>query len=176
MDANHIEEAMTDLKEKSIPIQIDMFILEDQEEKEHRVFGPVLYSPAEEQKRFFDFNSIVYYDEEFDKQIEIVGLELTPLSAVWKVRYNDAKAVHTPGQDIEAYKSWLALEDKLCSEAQLVFKDGQTFSTGCVLSSPYADGVVNLECSWGSTINIDDVQHIVLDNQILWDNESVIKE
>ena len=55
MDTTRIEKATADLLTESIPIQIDMFIFEEQGVKEHRVFGPAFYSPAEGQKRFFEY-------------------------------------------------------------------------------------------------------------------------
>lgn len=171
MDTTRIEKATADLLTESIPIQIDMFIFEEQGVKEHRVFGPAFYSPAEEQKRFFDFENFLYYDEKLDKEVEIVGLELTPFSAVWKIRYEEAGAVHTPGADIEQCRPWLMLEDRLCSEAQILLKDGRIISSGCS-TSPYENGIVRLECSWESAINIDDVQRIALGSQILWDDAS----
>ncbi len=36
---------------------------------------------------------------------------------------------------------------------------------------PYENGTVNLYCGWGSAINIDDVQHIVLGGLVLWEAE-----
>ena len=61
------------------------------------------------------------------------------------------------------------LEDRLCSEAQILLKDGRIISSGCS-TSPYENGIVRLECSWESAINIDDVQRIALGNQILWED------
>ena len=51
----------------------------------------------------------------------------------------------------------------------LVFADGSTFSTGGALTSPYNDGIVNLNCGWESAININDVQRIVLGDLVLWE-------
>ena len=172
INADHLKKAMTDLKADSIPLRIDMYIIKDQEEKIQRTLGSVLYTPAEEQKRYFNFENIYFHDEELDKELEIIGMELTPFGAVWKVCYDDAESVHAPEANIEMAKPWLTLEDKVCSAAQLVFKDGSALSTGSVLSSPYEDGVVNLECSWERAINIDEVQRIVLDSQIIWDHAS----
>ena len=103
------------------------------------------------------------------KEIEIVGLELTPFSATWKVSYEGAASFHTPEADWTAYEPWSMLEDKVCMEAKLVFSDGSTFSTGGALTTPYENDVVNLFCGWGGAINIDDVQRIVLGDVILWE-------
>ena len=103
------------------------------------------------------------------KTIELVGLELTPFSAVWKVRYEDAASFHTPGADQAAYRPWSILEDRVCIDAKLIFSDGSEFSTGGALTCPFENGVVNLRCGWGGAINIDDVQRIVLGDLVLWE-------
>ena len=134
-------------------------------------FGSVWFTPAEKEMRYFDFGQAVFHDEELDKDIEILGLELTPFSAVWKVSYQDAASFHTPEADWDAYKPWSILEDKICIEAKIVFSDGSEFSTGGALTCPYENGTVNQFCSWGSAINIDDVQRIVLEDLVLWETE-----
>ncbi len=58
--------------------------------------GSVWFVPTEQQMRYFDFNRSLYHDAELDRTIEIVGMELTPFSAVWKVDYAGAEAFHTP--------------------------------------------------------------------------------
>ncbi|MBR6353262.1 MAG: hypothetical protein IKS25_03980, partial [Oscillospiraceae bacterium] len=65
----------------------------------------------------------------------------------------------------------LLLEDKICQQAQLLFSDGSTFSTGGALTTPYEDGVVNQYCGWAQAIDIADVQRIVLGDLILWEAE-----
>ena len=137
--------------------------------EEPRSFGPVPLSLTREQSRYFDFRHARYYDSELDKEIEIVGLELTPFSATWKVSYEGAASFHTPEADWAAYEPWSFLEDKVCMEAKLIFSDGSTFSTGGALTTPYENDVVNLFCGWGGAINIDDVQRIVLGDVILWE-------
>ena len=107
--------------------------------------------------------------EELDKDIEIVGLELTPFSAVWKVSYEGAENFHKPGADQTAYGPWSILEDKVCIEAKIIFSDGSEFSTGGALTTPYENDTVNQWCGWGSAINIDDVQRIVLGDLVLWE-------
>ena len=63
------------------------------------------------------------------------------------------------------------LEDKVCIESQLIFFDGSRWSTGGVLAAPFENGAVNLICGWGSAINIDDIQRIVLGDLTLWEAE-----
>ena len=132
-------------------------------------FGSVWFIPTEHEMRYFDFNGLLYHDPELDKDVEIIGLELTPFSAVWKVSYQDAASFHTPQADWDAYKPWSILEDKICIESKIIFSDGSEFSTGGALTTPYKDGVVNLTCGWGSAVNIDDVQQIVLGDLVLWE-------
>ena len=164
LDVNRAQKAMQELGTDTLPLTVSL--TENQEEK--YTFGPIPFKLTEEQKRFFDFGPAQYHDNELDKTIEILGLELTPFSAVWKVRYDGAAAFHTPGADPAAYKPWGILEDKVCIDAKLIFSDGSTFSTGGALTCPCEDGVVKLNCGWGSAINIDDVQRIVLGDLVLW--------
>ena len=166
-DVKFLEKAMADLGTDSVPLQVHMIVGEN----DSHTFGPVPFVMTEEQKRSFDFGSAQYHDKELDKTIEIVGLELTPFSAVWKVRYEGAASYHTPGADQEAYRPWSILEDRVCTEAKLIFSDGSTFSTGGALTCPYEDGLVRLNCGWGSAINIDNVQSIVLGDLVLWEND-----
>ena len=167
VDVKFIEKAMADLGTESVPLQVHMIIGEN----DSHTFGPVPFMLTDEQKRSFDFGSAQYHDKELDKTIEIVGLELTPFSAVWKVRYKDAASFHKPQADQEAYRPWSILEDKICIDAKIVFSDGSEFSTGGALTCPYEDGVVKLHCGWGGAIDIDDVQRIVLGDLVLWEKE-----
>ena len=132
-------------------------------------FGSVQFTPTEQEMRYFDFRHAVYHDEELDREIEIVGLELTPFSAVWKVRYDGAADFHTPEADWEAYRPWSILEDRVCIESKIIFSDGSEFSTGGALTTPFENGTVNQFCGWGSAINIHDVQRIVLGDLVLWE-------
>ena len=45
------------------------------------------------------------------------------------------------------------------------------FSPGGALSAPYTSGAVELHCEWGSAINIDGIQKIVLGDLVLWEND-----
>ena len=164
-DVKFIEKAMSDLGTDSVPLQVHMLVGEN----DSHTFGPVPFKLTDEQTRSFDFGPAQYHDKELDKTIEIVGLELTPFSAVWKVNYEGAASFHTPEADQKAYGPWSILEDKVCIDTKLIFSDGSMFSTGGALTCPYEDGVVKLNCGWGSAINIDDVQRIVLGDLVLWE-------
>ena len=171
-DVKFIEKAMADLGTDSVPLQVHMIVGEN----DSHTFGPVPFKLTDEQTRSFDFGPAQYHDKELDKTIEIVGLELTPFSAVWKVRYEDAASFHTPGADQAAYRPWSILEDRVCIDAKLIFSDGSAFSTGGALTCPFENGVVNLHCGWGSAINIDDVQRIVLGDLVLWELKAADEE
>jgi len=158
------EKLMDELGADSLPFAVSMSV-----DGEQRCFGPVPLALTEEQRRDFDFGSAVYYDAELDKEIEIVGLELTPFAAVWKVAYEGAADFHKPEADWEAYRPWSMLEEKVCMEAEIVFADGTVFSTGGALTTPYSDGVVNLSCGWGAAIDINAVERIVLGELVLWE-------
>jgi len=167
-DVKFLEKAMSDLGTDSVPLQVHMIVGEN----DSHTFGPVPFMMTDEQKRSFDFGPAQYHDKELDKTIEIVGLELTPFSAVWKVTYEGAASFHTPEANQEAYKPWSILEDRVCIDAKLIFSDGSEFSTGGALTCPYEDGLVKLHCGWGSAINIDDIQRIVLGDLVLWEAKS----
>ena len=132
-------------------------------------YGTAVFTPTQEETRFFDFGPAAYHDEELNLDIDVVGLELTPISAIWKVSYPAAAEYHTPEANQEDYRDWGVLEDKVCMEAVLHFSDGSTFSTGGALTCPYRDGVVNLYTGWGAAINIHDVQRITLGDLVLWE-------
>ena len=132
-------------------------------------FGSVWFVPSDREVRYFEFNHLLYYNEELDRELEILGLELTPFSAIWKVNYDGAGDFHKPGADQAAYGPWSILEDKVCIETKIIFSDGSEFSTGGALTTPYENGTVNQFCGWGSAINIDDVQRIVIGDLVLWE-------
>ncbi|MBQ9663731.1 MAG: hypothetical protein IJV40_11335 [Oscillospiraceae bacterium] len=167
IDVKFIEKAEAELGTKDIPFQVHMIMGEE----ESRTFGPVSFSSTEEQKRYFDFGHAIYHDTELDKKIEIVGLELTPFSAIWKVSYEGAADFHTPDADPTAYGPWSILEDKVCIESKIIFSDGSEFSTGGALTTPHENGTVNQFCGWGSAININEVQRIVMGDLVLWEAE-----
>ncbi|MBQ7896294.1 MAG: hypothetical protein IJ364_07070 [Oscillospiraceae bacterium] len=136
---------------------------------ETKSFGPVPLVLTDEQRRDFDFGPAIYHDKELDKEIEIVGLELTPFSAVWKVAYESAADFHKPNADWDAYQPWSILEEKVCIESEIIFTDGSSFSTGGALTTPYSEGTVNLSCAWGKAIDINAVERIVLGDLVLWE-------
>jgi hypothetical protein len=165
LDVDLVKTAMAELGTDAVPLSVRMIVGDE----EPRTFGPVSFALTEEQSRYFDFGPIVYHDEELDKDMEIVGLELTPFSAVWKVSYAEAAAFHTPEADPDAYGPWSILEDRVCMDAKIILSDGSAFSTGGALTCPYENGTVNLWCSWGRAVSIDDVQRIVLGDLVLWE-------
>ena len=138
---------------------------------ETKSFGPVPLVLTEEQRRDFDFGPAIYHDKELDKEIEIVGLELTPFSAVWKVAYESAADFHKPNADWDEYQDWSMLEEKVCIESEIIFADGSVFSTGGAMTTPYSDGVVNLTCGWGKAIDINTIERIVLGDLVLWESK-----
>ena len=162
-----LEKAAAALGTGSFPLLVHM----SDKDIEMQTFGPVSFTPVDEQTRYFDFGHAVYADAASGKSIEISGLELTPFGAVWKVRYEGAEAIHSPNGDPADAEVWSMLEDKVCIESQLFFSDGSAFSTGGALSAPYTSGAVELHCEWGSAINIDGIQKIVLGDLVLWKND-----
>lgn len=162
-----LEKAAAALGMGSFPLLVHM----SDKDIEMQTFGPVSFTPVDEQTRYFDFGHAVYTDAASGKSIEISGLELTPFGAVWKVRYEGAEAIHSPNGNPADAEVWSMLEDKVCIESQLLFSDGSAFSTGGALTAPYTNGAVELHCEWGSAINIDGIQKIVLGDLVLWKND-----
>lgn len=167
LDVDMLKDAQAKLGTETVPLQIHMMV----DGEEERIFGPVTFAMTAEQSRTFDFGNVRYHDRELDRDIEIVGLELTPFSAVWKVRYEGAEEFHTPEADWEAYEPWGLLEEKVCTDSVIVFSDGSTFSTGGALTCPYENGTVNQYCSWGRAIDIHDILRIELNGLVLWKAE-----
>ena len=162
-----LEKAVSALGTDAYPLLVHM----SEKDTELQTFGPVSFTPVAEQTRYFDFGPAVYRDAASGAEMEIIGLELTPFSAVWKLRYESAEAVHAPeGSALPDYAVWSVLEDKVGIETRLYFSDGTFFSTGGAMTSPYKDGVVELHCLWGSAIDLDDIQKIALDDLVLWEN------
>ena len=167
IDNMFIENAISALGTESLPLQIQMMTGEN----EPRFFGPVIFTKTEEQSRYFDFGHTVYHDAELDRDIVMIGLELTPFSAVWEVSYEGAASFHTPEADWEAYEPWSMLEDKICIDTVIRLSDGSSFSTGGAVTTPYADGVVSLNCGWGEAIDISAVESIELEGKVFWSAE-----
>ena len=165
LPVERVRAAADTLGEQAVPLRL--FLARG--DGDARCFGPIPFALTVEQRRVFDFGSVRYYDRETDREIELLGLELTPFTAVWKLRYDVAADFHRPDADWAAYDPWSRLEDKVGIESKLLFSDGTDFSTGGALSCPIEDGVVMLHCAWGSAIDIDDVQKIVLGDTVLWE-------
>ena len=166
VDTAMARKAAEQLGSENLPLLVSVLSGEEQ----RHTFGPCPLTITREQRRFFDFGGKVYHDEKLDRDIELVGLELTPFSAVWKVRYEDAAAVHQPGADAEKSAPWSELEDRVCIDGRIGFADGSDFSTGGAMTCPYRDGVVELHCAWGAAIDLDAVQRITLGELTLWEN------
>lgn len=148
--------------------ELELFLAEDYIAT--RSFGRITLTSTAEERCCFDFGNVTWVDSESGKEVEFVGLELTPLSGVWRLRYSEAEAVYT-GSDLELQQAWLLVEDSVCMNARIVFSDGSSMVTKGALSSNYEDGVVSLYTSWPRAIDIHDVQQIVLDDLILWENK-----
>lgn len=167
LDVSNLKKAAAELGTDAVPISVQMITGIDA----YRSFGPISFTMTGQQLRVFDFENALYHDPETDKDIEIVGLDLAPFGAVWKVHYEGDAAVQArKSEDWEAYKPWCDLEENVCKEAKIIFSDGSEFSIGGSQNSHYEDGAVHLWNSWKlSAINIDDVQRIVIGDMILWE-------
>lgn len=148
--------------------ELELFLAEDYVAT--RSFGRVSLTPTAKECVGFDFGSVTWTDRESGRELTLIGLELTPVSGVWHLRYTDAEAVYS-GSDLELQQAWLMAEDSLCMNARIVFSDGSSMVTKGALSSSYEDGVVSLYTWWPRAIDIQDVQQIILDDLILWENK-----
>ena len=148
--------------------ELELFLAEDYIAT--RSFGSVSLTPTAEDRRSFDFGSVSWKDDESGKEVELIGLELTPVSSVWHLRYPAAEAVYT-GSDLELQKAWLRVEDSICMNARIIFSDGSSMVTNGALSARYEDGVVSLYTGWPRAIDVHDVQQIVLGDLVLWENK-----
>lgn len=137
---------------------------------EIRGFGSASLRISEAELRCFDFGGVRYYDAELDKEVQLVGLELSPVSAVWKMNYEGDAQYHAE-RNQEMLVEWGAMEDAVCRSAQIVFADGTHFSAGGVAANPYENGTVNCLTGWGEAINIHAVERIVLGDLVLWESK-----
>ena len=168
--AEKLQEIMAGKGWDSVELGIAMYRGHDEQLLD---FGTAVFTPTEEERRVFDFHHALYHDEELDRDVELLELELTPVSAIWRIHYEGDAALHTPeaDQSTEDFRAWSMLEDKVGMEAVITFSDGTSFSTGGALTCPYENGAVNLYTGWGAAVNIHDVQRITLGDLVLWEAE-----
>ncbi len=130
-------------------------------------YGSIQFTPTEQEKSFFNFQNTVYFDKESGRVITLVGVELSPTSAVWQFNYEDDEKIST-GEDQAQLVPWLQVEDRVTNGAMIHFTDGSSFCTYGALRSYYENGVVNSYCKWEKAINIKDVESITLGDLTLW--------
>ena len=130
-------------------------------------FGSIWITPTAQEVRCFDFHDIIYTDEESGKEITLVGLELTPTSAVWKFTYeNDEEIIAS--QDQKLLIPWILVKDNIMNGAEIIFSNGDNFCTYGALREYYENGVVNCYCMWEKAIDINAVESVTLDDITLW--------
>ncbi len=138
-----------------------------QGDEEIKEFGSVKIPRTEKETRYFAFDNASYTDEK-GHVLHIVGLELTPVSAVWKFSFADDEEIHAD-RDQSRLVEWAAPEEYVTIGAQIELESGERFSTGGSMTSTYADGTVNNSCHWGTAVDIHAVQRITLDGTVLWE-------
>ena len=160
-----VREAAEMLGSDEIPLSVAIM----EGENVIRSFGPVSFALTEEQKREFVFGNAVYHDDEFDKDMEIVSLELTPFRAVWKVRF-EGEPTEIVRDDLDTpVPDRTLMEEKLCQGAEIIFSDGTSMTTGGAIGAVEEGGTISLPCGWDTAVNINDVERIVFDDLILWE-------
>lgn len=107
-------------------------------------------------------------ETEDGRELRIIGLELTPVSAVWKFDFDNAETVYAD-REPEAMRQWVTAMEYVSIHAQIEFSDGTSFSTGGTMTSEYRDGAVCNSVGWGTAVDIHAVQRITLDGTVLWE-------
>ena len=130
-------------------------------------YGSIWITPTEQEIKYFDFHNTEYIDKENGSEITLVGLELSPTSAVWKLNYADDEEIHV-NQDQMRLIPWLQVEDRITNGARINFLNGESFCTFGALRSYYENGVVNCYCRWEKAIDISAVESVTLDDITLW--------
>lgn len=164
IDTKFLEQELNENNQVMLSINMNM------EEQTVRSFGPVAYTPVESEVRTFEFGGITYYDEVEGKEIELVALEITPFGATWKTTYENAKK-YSEELNYEMMDQWNTVQDNVCQKTRLVLADGEEFPIGGALSCPFEDSTDNAYCSWGSAIDINAIERIVLGDMVLWENK-----
>ena len=133
-----------------------------------RDLGSFVFTPTEAEMRHFDFGSVPCRDEESGREVALVSLDLSPISAVWKFRSEDFVHLFEAEQYPES-EPYLNLCDDACWDTELVLADGSRFRTGGFLSAPVEDGLICCRCDWKSALDIQAVEQILLSDQVLWE-------
>lgn len=133
-------------------------------------FGTVTFHPTEPETTSFDIN-FRYLDEQSGRELEIVSLDLTPVSAVWHVRYEGMEEINST-RDQEELVVWGNAIDRMIRGMTFHFSDGFSWplTSFGAMAAPYENGTVNPYVSWGWAVNIHDVQRITLGDAILWES------
>ena len=116
-----------------------------------------------------------YYVEESHEPIippeewEIVQLEMARRKALGR-KYSgnsifSARLVCTDCGEFFGSKVWNSTD----KYRRTIWQCNGKYKGGGALTTPYENGTVNQFCGWGSAINIDDVQRIVLGDLVLWE-------
>ena len=130
-------------------------------------YGSVSFTPTIPEMRAFDFQNTVYYDKESGRKITLVGLTLSPTSAIWKLNFEDDEEIYL-SKDETRLVPWLQGADRVTNGAMIHFTDGNSICTYGAMRSYYENGVVNCLCKWEKAININDVESITLGDLTLW--------
>ena len=130
-------------------------------------YGSVRFIPTEQEIRVFDFRNTIYIDQESGQEITLVGLDLSPTSAVWKFSFDNDDEIYLNNDQLWLVP-WLQVEDKITNGAKITFADGNSFCTYGALRGYYENEVVNCYCKWEKAININDVESITLGDLTLW--------
>ena len=140
---------------------------------EEKELGSMVFTPTEQEKRFFDFQNQIYKDSVSGKELVLVGLELSPTGAVWQFAHEGMEelreAVSTDPEAAKELNIWGNLQEEVTQNAEICFSDGTVMVTGGAVATPYKNGVVNDIIGWEKAIDINAVTLIRLGDRILWE-------
>lgn len=150
-------------------INLTIMRFNDAGEKVH-TYGTVTFTPTVAEMRDIRFaQPVELYNETLQESCRVIGVRLTPTSAAWLVEIENAQELYSGNNNLtaeqrEAQVSWLSCTDVL-SSAALIMDNGTEFKPGIIVADPYENGMVMPTTSWTTTIDINAVTAVRIQDQ-----------
>lgn len=129
------------------------------------IFGRVKYTLLDTSARKIILNDAVIVDDATVTPVTIVSLELTPMSAVWRLSFEGMELLSSGDNDAAA--KLLQMEDRILSRLRLRLDDGSEFNPGLPLAGGYTDGAAECKCTWKRALDIDSITAITADGEAI---------
>lgn len=129
------------------------------------VFGRVKYTLLDSSARKIILNDAVIVDDATGTPVTIASLELTPMSAVWRLRFEGMELLSAGDND--AAVELLQMEDRILSRLCLRLDDGSEFDPGLPIAGGYTDGAAECKCTWKRALKLDAVAAITADGEAI---------